>query len=298
MTICAAALAASGKAIVCVADKSLTFGEGTSLQPMTWDADCSKIVPLLPCGMLCLFAGGEDGTSRVLSKFLAKDTFGDTEIQVRDSCEADYKEAIQELITTRFLHPNLLTQEQYISAISRGILNPFMSRIAAEVEAFDFNCETLVCGFDSGDKPFIQYGVSKGVVDNMARTGFQAIGSGWAYVHGRLLWSGHERKHNIDRVLYDLFDAKASAELDPNVGFEWDAAVILAGKRGAYEVPKEIRDLIERIWDKTSRSPFEKRDPKKELPSPPRDWKQKLFEFSYSIITEGDKNAEGYKRLS
>jgi hypothetical protein len=197
------------------------------------------------------------------------------------------------------LQSNLLTPEEYTKAISAEKINPFMQGIARQVDGFNFDCEMLVCGFDSTKKPqpFIHYAVSKGLVDNMARTGFQAIGSGWPYVHARLLWSEYERKNDIGHVLYDLFDAKASAEMDPNVGYEWDAAVILLGKLGAYAVPEDIKNLVEQVWEKTNRSPFKKRDPKKDLPNPPRDWKEKLLEFSDSMLKASLKQPTKLKRL-
>jgi hypothetical protein len=76
MTICAAVLAANSKAIVCIADKALTFDSsqegGPRLQSIQWDSDCTKIVTLGQTGFLCAFSGGEDGISRVLSNLLAR----------------------------------------------------------------------------------------------------------------------------------------------------------------------------------------------------------------------------------
>jgi hypothetical protein len=295
MTICAAALAASSRAIVCIADKALTFGDGTMLQAMTWDSDSTKIVPLNQAGMVCLFAGGEDGISRVLSKFLARDTFGKTSLEIRSACEADYKESIKELVEIRILHPHI-TYEQYVSVMSRGVINPVIKQLSREVNAFDFNCEMLVCGFDSLRKPFIHYAVSKGVVDDMARTGFQAIGSGWPYVHARLLWSEYERKNDIHQVLYEIFDAKANAEMDPSVGYEWDAVIILGGKLGAYAVPDDIKKLIEEIWEKYNRSPFKKQ--KKEVKPSLKKWPEQLQEFSLSVLSAGTRKSTKLKRLS
>jgi len=46
MTICAAALAAKSRAIVCVADKAISYGDVVS-----WESDVTKIVPLAHPGL-------------------------------------------------------------------------------------------------------------------------------------------------------------------------------------------------------------------------------------------------------
>ena len=47
MTVCVAALAADFNAVVCVADKALSYGEY-----IQWDSDSSKIVKINPSGTL------------------------------------------------------------------------------------------------------------------------------------------------------------------------------------------------------------------------------------------------------
>lgn len=64
------------------------------------------------------------------------------------------------------------------------------------------------------------------------------------------MFSESKRSHPIERVLYDAFDAKANAEMAIGVGYEWDADVIVSGKNQSETVPKEIKDIIERVWDK------------------------------------------------
>jgi hypothetical protein len=289
VTICAAVLAANSKAIVCIADKALTFDSGQEggppLQSIQWDSDSTKIVPLNQKGILCMFAGGEDGVSRVLSKLLARDTLGATVEEIKKTVEDDFKESIEEIVQIRILNPNLLTKGQYILAMSGQSVNPFIRSLAERVDNFDLNCEMLICGFAASGEPFILYAVSKGLVDDMARTGFQAIGSGWPYVHARLLWSRHERAHSVGRVLFDIFNAKASAEMDPHVGFDWDAHVIILHKDGPSHVTisKKWKKMVEAGWRLYDRSPFEKRNPREDLPDPKPTWKQQLIEYGDSL---------------
>jgi hypothetical protein len=56
MTLCIAALASDGLAIVCLADKSMSLddGRGTFL---SWDSDGSKIIPIGDGRAVALIAG-------------------------------------------------------------------------------------------------------------------------------------------------------------------------------------------------------------------------------------------------
>src|SRR6266849_5632180 len=67
MTICVAALAADFEAIVCMADKALTYGDY-----IQWDSDSSKIIKVNPSGTLMMFSGEEEPSSKVLAKFIAR----------------------------------------------------------------------------------------------------------------------------------------------------------------------------------------------------------------------------------
>ncbi len=97
----------------------------------------------------------------------------------------------------------------------------------------------------------------------------------------RLLFSDFKRTHSVQRILYDSFDAKATAEMAVGVGYEWDATVITAfGDETIARVPidKPTKELIERAWAKHNRSPFEKRE-KDDIPNPPKDWKNVLLDY-------------------
>jgi len=157
-----------------------------------------------------------------------------------------------------------------------------MRALADEIKAFDMQCDLLVCGFESFDEPFILNLGHPGIATDMTMTGHQAIGSGWDKAISRLLFSEHKRTHSIGRTLYDLFDAKANAEMAVGVGYEWDAVVIL--KNGYHDVTQEIKDLIEQVWGKFNRSPFEPYNRKEHMKPPPRDWPEKLDSLIASLI--------------
>jgi hypothetical protein len=280
MTVCVSALASNEEAIVCIADKALSYGDH-----FQWDSDSIKMLPVNPSGSLIMFAGGERGTSKVLARILARESeVGTTTVaDTTKLLEAEYKAAKDELVEQLYLAPRLLKRSDYLDAVKGAAINPYIKSVAEEIDAFDMDCQLLVCGFDGEDKPFILDVMNPGVVTDMTTTGFHAIGSGWGEAVSHLLFTEHKRTHGVDRVLYDVFDAKANAELNANVGYEWDAQVIVAGINKPVFIPRETQKLIERVWVKATRSPFEKRT-KEDAAPPPSNWRDELSTFAVAVM--------------
>ena len=278
MTVCVAALAADSQAIVCVADKALTYGDR-----IQWDSDSSKILKINPSGTLALISGDEEPISRVLANLIIKanDFWGKSISTSVKSCEDEYSSAVADLVEAKFLRPRLLDSVSYLKAVTGKKINHMMRSLADEIKAFDMDCDILMCGFDANVAPFILHVTHPGIATNLTNTGFHAIGGGWEKAISRVLLSEHQRDHSIERTLYDAFDAKVNAELAVGVGYESDACVILPN--GAHNVPKEIMEIIERLWGKANRSPFDKYSSKIFEKGPPKNWKEKLAEFSNSI---------------
>lgn len=277
MTVCVAALAADMKAVVCVADKALSYGGY-----IQWDADTGKISKLNPSGSLVMLSDEGHGP-RVLTTLFdkASEIGGNKRNLTITTCEEQYRSAVDELVEAKFLRPRLLHKDDYLKAITGDKANDLMRGLADEIKQFDMACDLLVCGFDVDRVPFVLSLESPGIATDYTLTGFHAIGSGWEKAVSRLLFSEYKRTHPIERVLYDCFDAKANAEMVPGVGYDWDAVVITGGK--SHDVPKDIKELIETVWGKANRSPFEKFDPK-EHEKVPKDWREKLEKFSSSLI--------------
>jgi hypothetical protein len=291
MTICAAALAAKSRAIVCVADKALSYGDY-----ITWESDSTKIIPLSHPGCLAMFSGEEEGISRVISALSAKENLGATASEIAKTCEGEYKTCVQELVDHRFLFPRLLTRDQYQRAVSAKQSNPIIESLSAEIKAFNIACDLLICGFDSQSRPFILYQSNpSGTVSDLTMTGFGAIGSGYSYTLARLLFLTHKKEDDLDKVLYDTYDAKFSAEMSPSVGTDWDAVVIHLDQDATPHitpVAEEINELIESVWfHKMALSPYEK--PKDSDPDPPpKNWKAKIKKYVEGIIPPAEKSSK------
>lgn len=282
MTICVSALAADFGAIVCVADKALSYGN-----QIQWDSDGSKIIKINPSGTLLLFSGDEMPISKVTSALNAKgkDLWWKDRNEITKVCEDQFKEVLDKIIEAKFLKPRLLKREDYIKAVSGSQINDYMKSLAEEIGAFELSCDVLVCGFDMMGTPFILHLESPGIATDMTMTGFHGIGGGAEKAVSRFLFSEHKRTHSIERTLFDAFDAKAFAEMSQGVGYEWDAVIILPNN-GFHDVPVEIKKLIEQVWAKANRSPFDKFDPKEDKSGPPRDWKERLSKFFASLAAK------------
>jgi hypothetical protein len=281
MTICVAALAADFEAIVCMADKALTYGDY-----IQWDSDSSKIIKVNPSGTLMLFSGDEEPSSKVLAKFIARR--GELWKKERDSivgvCEEQYSAALNDLLEAKFLRSRFLDRKEYVKAITATAVNDIMRSLADEIKGFEMGCDLLVCGFDHFDTPFILDLRHPGIATDMTITGHQAIGSGSEKAISRLLFSEHKRTHSIGRTLYDMFDAKANAEMAIGVGYEWDA--VLIQRNGYHDVTDKIKKLIERVWVKFSRSPFEKYNRKEDMEPPPKNWEEELDSLIAALVAK------------
>jgi hypothetical protein len=64
--------------------------------------------------------------------------------------------------------------------------------------------------------------------------------------------------------------------MNSSVGYEWDVKIVTANR--IWEVPTPTRKLLEQVWAKFNRSPFEKREAD-DLKPPPSDWRVQLNEF-------------------
>lgn len=269
MTVCIAALAANSQVIVCIADKAVSYGDH-----IQWDADASKITTLDNNKSLILMAGAEGPTNRVLRKLdpLTAEWSGNR-IKLLAVLEEKFKEAFEEEQELKVLHQEMMTRKDYLKAISAGQINNHVEDIAVRIKNFSFDCNLIVCGFDKQGAPYIILLEPPGLAIDCSNNGFQAIGTGWEKATSELLYTEYSRSHGVARTLYDCFDAKLHAEMAPGVGYDWEMRSITAA--GAVPLRDEAKPLLEQVWVKYSRSPFEKRK-KDDEPNPPKDWEKKL----------------------
>lgn len=114
-------LRSNSRTIICIADKALSYGGH-----IQWDADSSKITTLDNNESLILMAGSEDPTSRVLRKLDSlHDQFSGDRNNLMAILEDKFKETFAEEQGTAILHPQTMTREDYLKAISRGPISRY-----------------------------------------------------------------------------------------------------------------------------------------------------------------------------
>jgi hypothetical protein len=271
MTVCIAALSAKGACIICLADKALSYGEDVS-----WDSDSAKIIPLGQSEAVALTAGSDRYITRLLGKIKDFDGYAGLLANVVSFLEQKYQECVREMQDIEILLPRMLTRDQYVTAIS-GADTEYMREIDRDIRQFHFDCALIVCGFAQKMLPYILLLLPPGVVTDCTNNGFCATGSGAEKAMSRLLFVDHKRDHGVVHVLYDCFDAKANAEMNSFVGYDWDAYVLFDGRVKA--VPPKAKPLLDRVWAARNRSPFKKKRDPDDLPGPPRNWEMQLREI-------------------
>jgi hypothetical protein len=221
-----------------------------------------------------LVAGSEGPISRTLRKLepITDEWRGDR-ASLMQLLEGKFREAFAEEQEITILTPQMLTRQDYMQAMSGAQLNDHIAAVANRVQEFVFDCALLVCGFDKDNMAYIILLEAPGIAVDCTNTGFAAIGSGSEKAVSGLLFAEHARSHGAARTLFDCFDAKIHAEMAPGVGYEWDMHLITAAR--AIPLRPEAKPLLEQVWLKHARSPFEKRK-KDDLPDPPKDWELKL----------------------
>lgn len=200
--------------------------------------------------------------------------------------------------------------EQWVHAVSRDVLRPMFldthtyrssddktrGEAEAEIERYreDRACELLLCGFTSGMGGRI---VRVALDGHSEEHHFACIGSGRTAAAARLTWQRTDRKDPLRRVVYEVYTAKAHAEMDAFVGKEVDAIVLVKNwnygdatdesnsMRPLSDRFKELLDQVFRFYDQT---PLRKARRAREVESsphrPPANWEALMDEFLAGVL--------------
>jgi hypothetical protein len=274
MTICISALADRGAAIVCVADKMVSFGEY-----LQWDSDVTKIIHIPGSRCVALVAGSLSHCEAVLNGLNDNGEFGGVLDDSINMLKQSYTSVFSYFQDTEVLHRRGLDRNAYHQALRETQVPRIVEKLYEEMEAFSFqkwDCDLSICGFDKNDDAFMISAISPGLIQVQTIQGYHSIGIACNIANSRLLFSQYKREHKIGRVLFDLFDAKVNAEMSSGVGFTWDAQIVFPDGVGL--VPeKPLKDLLERAWDHHNLSPFEKWSSKENMPKPGSRWKERIL---------------------
>ena len=254
MTVCIANVAAKAKAIVMVSDKAVTYGDKDSI-PLVSDTEARKFLRIGKTFWYALIAGDPSFAFEVVKsaeRILAQRdelALSSTVSGMMDCLREAYQDCRQRAVEETVLKPRLFTRKLVVERPVSLQPLPEDVLIALTTLAKDFktNCSLLVCGFDESREPhvFSVTNPSKCALHDM--TGFFAVGIGATTALSRLLVLEAQKDDELDLALYQAFDAKVNAEVVEDVGYNWDAEILVPG-REAIPVPPYAVQIIESLY--------------------------------------------------
>jgi hypothetical protein len=184
LTLCIAALAEHGEAIVCIADKMLSFGDLAQ-----WESDVTKIIPIPKTTVHALIAGSLGHCESVLSEIRGVESPDESPANLVASLETVYKAKYTHFQETEILHKRGLSKAAYENALASPAVSIPMQQAAAEMEQYYFDCDVMLCGINDSYSPYIVSAAPPGIVHDFTRQGFNSIGIGADIANPRMLWS-------------------------------------------------------------------------------------------------------------
>ncbi|SRR6266436_3152344 len=262
MTVCIANVAAKSKAIVMVSDKAVAYS-GNMLVPLVSDTDARKFLRIGNTFWYALL-GGDPSFAFNVVKAAERSLEKKSDKKLSDSVggmmycmKSAYQKCRESAVVDQVLKPRLLSKNLLVA---RPItMQPLGEEISLAVltlaKEFKTNSNLLICGFDSKREPHIFSVTNPGKCDLHDTTGFFAVGVGATTAIARLLILEARKEDQLGLALYQAFDAKVNAEVVEDVGFNWDAEILVPG-RPAIRVPDRVVRLIERAYENLPLTPF------------------------------------------
>jgi hypothetical protein len=280
MTICISAMAAKSKAIVCIADRAVTYAATTGGPASQSDSGAKKIIDLGASRWVALVAGDLSFAQKVTERISASlgSNRSPSRAEMQTFSRKAYQDCQQEVVIEQVLVPNLLTVDDYLRRPNSQLPldTKYTLEIAEMIAAVQSDCALIICGFDTQGAHIFKV-TDGGAISPCDMEGYAVVGGGEDASRGRIIWSQIDRAESLESVMYDVFDAKVAAEIVQSVGYVWDWKILVAGKR-PQNVPRIIDDLIDRLWISSNRSPYAEKLGKRQMP--PRGWKTKFSRFA------------------
>jgi hypothetical protein len=232
MTVCIAAIAAKSKAIVCIADRALTF-TGWGADAVT-DSGVSKIIDLP--GNWCALFSCESLTfpKRILDRVTratstkAFVTLQEMETVTKEAFTHCWWEELEEqiLVPLGLTKDDLMSRPSDVQSLDSGLVMKITERMTEHKQS----CSIIFCGFE-GKTPHIFVVSTPCQFDDFDWQGFAIVGGGIETARNHLLWAHYDSEDSLAAVLYDVFDAKVATEVLQKLGYAWNWRLLIPGKR-------------------------------------------------------------------
>lgn len=249
---------------------------------MQSDSSIRKILPIGNSGWRSLIAGDPSFAQKVIrharTSLPKKATKNESFTSMMKLMKESYQEVRKQTMDDQVLKPLLLNEDLLVARKNTYLPLPdALVKMAVDgIAKYTAGTSMLICGFGPDGVPHIFSLSDPGTVTIHDLSGYWAIGIGYLNSIERLLWAEISKKDDLDYMLYEVFDAKASAEIVQGVGYDWDAEIMVSGQR-FHRVPTDIKNLVAKVFEENTGSPFLKKT------FPPR-WQKKLEIFAARVL--------------
>lgn len=289
MTVCIAAIAAKSKAIVCIADRALTFA-GAAASAQT-DSGVTKIIDIPNTHWSAMFSSEDlafpERVLGIVTREVTKKKRSEIDRSVmEESVKTAFYEQWQFEVEDRVLKPKLLTRSSFTATPletrdARLLNTEYLSTLAQEMAEHQNNCCMIFCGFDATGPHIFSCSTPAGQINPCDWQGFQVMGEGEETARNHLIWSEFDKDDSLESVLYDVFNAKVATEVLQGIGYAWNWRVIVEGRK-PQPLPKRIDSIIDKVWEAYNRSPYGSTLNREDKTI--RGWKKKLETFGTTLL--------------
>ncbi len=252
MTVCIAALCASRKKIVAVADTKISFGDYSA------DDLVVKVEPLVRNWWVLL-----SGTDIVQIPFIlsrAKELLQDEtvydEYRVPRAVHMAYVERLRLQIESQVLDRYDITLSEF-SANGRADLSPELyKKLSDEISGISLGLQFMVVGFGADDIGHLVFVDGQGAPASYDSVGFCAIGSGMNAALSTLAFQADRKNLSVyleeSEAIYSCCAAKFVAESASDVGRNTFLTLLRGGEQPKFiftrRIDHEVRKAWERYW--------------------------------------------------
>ena len=207
MTLCIAAVAGSGQAIMLLSDTrfSLGYTSGETLNKL------SKVHQRWGVSI----AGDDIGQASPVIEAVKRwvwDVKLPTRLEIENAFVTATHDALVKKIEAEVLSPYNLTINEFVTTAFRDLGPDAFADLRQQVAHAKLGCEFLVFGFDERERANLFHVKDRGVVDDHCRTGFWAIGSGDYAAISTLAFHDYNTHLDLPTAAYLICSAKFMAE--------------------------------------------------------------------------------------
>jgi len=244
MTICIAAICESGRSLVALADKMITYSAPPYHQfehPKPKIHELTKNTIFMTSGSALL----PSVYIRLIQTMLSQQTNIGSIRDIAEIAKEAYKFLRTNIITDRILGKYGITWGEFKNVINERGLGDLYYKILGEIEDFRVELEAIIAGIDSSGVHIFLI-ENPGELSSFDDIGYTAIGSGEYHAIRSFIENDYSIDFPLEKALYVIYEAKKYAECAPGVGESTDIVVI--NHKGIKKIDKNIFSMLDTVY--------------------------------------------------